>query len=542
MRLSSVSAHRDGVTVLVGAPGEDVVWTAGEDGAVRCWTTAPREVQPLGAAGGDDDDDAGVPDTHRWPVTLRRIRNIRASARRRITALLLGPAGTPAQDLVVSGAVDCTVRMFSRSTGEPIVTCRGHGRYITRLVFSPDARHVLSGSLDGSVRMWTAPGGVFVATFATDVPGTEAGVDGLVACLSTLPRHPGHGGDNDPVTAAPTAFVSATVGGTLCVWDATRNMQLGCNPTGDPIHALTVLPPRLDSCRVAAPLSWHADVVTSHRSGSIRTWRVRLPAPPGGGAAGDAMEVDDQENGGEAVRLLGTVLAVHSDWATHVTPLPCHGGNLLVLSAGEDGVLATVRVATPVLPWSRATHAVFPEAFQAAARTFLLCLARIAARGIPEQQQQQQQQQEQARVPVLLLLVGDEREDGEGRKKLRTASGTTPQRRPAGIAAAAGGAPCGTPTPVSPPPGMDMDPPAPRSSGRRGASSAGAPAAHISEMKAAAQARRLGGSSAGAGSRARTSLGTALHVGLPLHGVTRDAVVDRVLAALAADLYSPGRV
>ena len=540
MRLSSVSAHRDGVTVLLAAPGEDVVWTAGEDGAVRSWTTAPREVQPLGAAGGDDDDDAGVPDNHRWPVTLRRTRNIRASARRRITALLLGPAGTPAHDLVVSGAVDCTVRMFSRSTGEPIVTCRGHGRYITRLVFSPDARHVLSGSLDGSVRMWTAPGGVFVATFATDVPlapGTEPGVDGLVACLSILPRHPDHGGDNDPVTAAPTAFVSATVGGTLCVWDATRNMQLGCHGTGDPIHALTVLPPRLDARRVAAPLSWQADVVTSHRSGALRTWRVRLPAPPGGGSTGDAMEVDDQENGGEAVRLMGTVPSVHSDWATHVTPLPCHGGNLLVLSAGEDGVLATVRVATPVQPWSRATHTVFPEAFQAAAKAFLLCLARIAARGIPEQQQHQQ-----ARVPVLLLLVGDERDEEEGRKKLRTASGTTPKRLTAGVAAAAAGAPCGTPTPVSPPPGMDMDHPAPRSSGRRGATSAGAPAAPGSQMKAAAQARRLGGSSAGPGSRARTSLGTALHVGLPLHGVTRDAVVDRVLAALAADLYSPGRV
>lgn len=541
-----MSAHRDGVTCLVGTPGIDVVWTAGEDGALRSWTTGQREAH-LAGAGGDEDDEAGAaPDYQRWPVTLRRIRSIRASTRRRITCLVLGPAGTPSHDLVVSGAVDCTVRMFARSTGEAVVTCRGHGRYITRIAFSPDGRHVLSGSLDGTVRMWTAPGGVAVTTFATDVPhppGAEPTVDGLVACLATMPRHPGHGGDDsDPLAASPTAFVSATVGGTLCVWDATRNVQLGCHPTSDPVHALTVLPPRLAAGTPAAPLTWHADVVTSHRSGSLRTWRVRLPAPPAGG--GDAMDVDDQENGGDQVRLLGTLPAVHNDWATHVTPLPCHGGNVLVLSAGEDGVLATVKVAAPTQPWSRATHAAFPEAFQAAARAFLLCLARIAARGIPAEQVQTQ-----ARVPELLLVVVPaerEREvEDEANKKMRTATGATPKRLHAGVVATAvAGAPCGTPTPVSPPPGMDVDLPAPRSTGRRGVPAAvnptaGATATAASQMKAAAQARRgLGPSPA---SRARTSLGTALHVGLPLHGVTRDAVVDRVLAALAADLYSPGR-
>ena len=547
-RVASVSAHQDSCTCLALDVNAQAVWTAGEDGMLRCWVAAPRQAY---------DSDGGTGSL----VIRQRGRPISAHDRR-VTCIALGPpASEAARHLIASGGMDRSVRVHSTEVpGDPVLvcTCRGHSRWITRVQFTHDGVHLLSGSFDGTINMWNSTNGNHLRSFAVSpsnglgprawmgpppapqahTPGGE--LDAMITAIAVMPPpaelHQHLGERKCPLQHF---FVAASMDGKIACWKAPPGRGLeprlvGSATTGDAVNALTVLPPRRSGTN-----GWMAVVVAAHRSGSLTTWRtatdgVRHPS-----------WWDDPD--WCTFTPLAVLHRVHSDWASQLVIHPGFGGNSLVLSAGEDGTLACVRVAPPTCAWSRAAHGAFPDGFRAAARTFLLCLARMASdMSVPPQ----------AVFPKLQQLSGTKR------KRALSLTGTLPDS--AQFASPLKGA-C---TPLA----VDLPAPAsagPRSRGTRGAGDIlatpmptpthrresprlhGAPPAasargNTPPAKASLQTRvaalSCGLSSIhrdGNGSPAAAMGAQAPGGGLLLHGATRDAIVDNVLAALANIMYSP---
>ena len=81
---------------------------------------------------------------------------------------------SPDNKHVVSGHVDfiseeCFIYVWDVSTGDKILgPLKGHRRNVVTVVYSPDGRHILSGSRDGFVIVWdSTTGGILFGPFAT---------------------------------------------------------------------------------------------------------------------------------------------------------------------------------------------------------------------------------------------------------------------------------------------------------------------------------------------------------------------------------------
>jgi WD40 repeat protein len=59
--------------------------------------------------------------------------------------------------VTAGGAEDPTIRLWDVRTGRERARLEGHTDAVTRAIFTPGDRQVLSGSLDKSVRLWTIP-------------------------------------------------------------------------------------------------------------------------------------------------------------------------------------------------------------------------------------------------------------------------------------------------------------------------------------------------------------------------------------------------
>ncbi len=58
---------------------------------------------------------------------------------------------------ILLGCNDATVRLLDRSDMREITRLRGHKAYVQGVAFSPDGRYALSGSWDGTLRLWKLP-------------------------------------------------------------------------------------------------------------------------------------------------------------------------------------------------------------------------------------------------------------------------------------------------------------------------------------------------------------------------------------------------
>ena len=83
----------------------------------------------------------------------------------RVTSVAYSPDGRH----IVSGSRDMTIRIWDAKTGAAIgdSPLEGHTEWVTSVAYSPDARHIISGSGDKTIRIWDAKTGTAIGQMET---------------------------------------------------------------------------------------------------------------------------------------------------------------------------------------------------------------------------------------------------------------------------------------------------------------------------------------------------------------------------------------
>lgn len=145
-------------------------------------------------------------------------------------------AYSPDDAMVVTGGVDGNIRLWS-AAGESIRTLEGHGKVIYEVVFSPDGKFLLSGSEDSTARLWDVETGellqvfedqentIYGVSFSPDGQAiASASVDGTVkiyAVTGELLQTLETGAENYDVSfnADGSAIATASEDGILRLWN-----------------------------------------------------------------------------------------------------------------------------------------------------------------------------------------------------------------------------------------------------------------------------------------------------------------------------------
>ena len=114
------------------SPVDDLLATAGADGAVRLWDLQSR--------------------TRRQ--SLRTDMHLRSGHDARALALAFSPDGS----LLASGHVDGSIHLWDMATGEEVrVRLRHEEQMVSALAFSPDGRTLATGGVDSTLKLWDVP-------------------------------------------------------------------------------------------------------------------------------------------------------------------------------------------------------------------------------------------------------------------------------------------------------------------------------------------------------------------------------------------------
>ncbi|KAL5633015.1 hypothetical protein ACGC1H_003492 [Rhizoctonia solani] len=165
-------------------------------------------------------------------------------------------AFSPDGSYVVSGSLDCTVRLWDLSNGATISVLRGHSGTVDSVQFAPNEPHVISGSQDRSIRIWNTSDGTLIRLLR------KAHSQGITSIA---------------VSSDGSRIVSGSRDRTTCVWD-TRRGELTAGPfksdaevrsvgfSGDGVRVISV-----DQKIVRV---WNAQGIPHAQNDSNKIWRI----------------------------------------------------------------------------------------------------------------------------------------------------------------------------------------------------------------------------------------------------------------------------
>lgn len=187
--LLTLAGHTSEVLRVAFTPDGDRLLTGGADRTTRMWDISVRGGRDWLTVPGPDMRFAGVafsPDGATFAVpnqisgvairsvdTGEKLMTLRGGGM--ITRMAFSPDGTRLAGAAGSGAsqVDAnrTVPIWDVRTGKLLMTLQGHEDEVTAVAFSPDGSSLVTGSMDGELRVWNAATGV--EERALDVSDTQ---------------------------------------------------------------------------------------------------------------------------------------------------------------------------------------------------------------------------------------------------------------------------------------------------------------------------------------------------------------------------------
>jgi len=164
-----VAFSPDGKQILSGGTGQITLWKVDSDKAVLDFkglniyfvtyvAFSPDGKQVLSDAYNlfNYDNDVKL-----WDVKTGKAIKTFKGHKSAIHAMAFSPDGKH----IASGSSDNTVILWDTATGKAAKTLTGHTSAVTSIAFSSDGRQILSGSLDGAVCLWNADTGKEAAKF-----------------------------------------------------------------------------------------------------------------------------------------------------------------------------------------------------------------------------------------------------------------------------------------------------------------------------------------------------------------------------------------
>jgi WD40 repeat protein len=114
-------------------------------------------------------------------------------------------AWSPDSTRILTGSTDGTVRIWDAATAEPPHQLRDHTDWVQAVAWSPDSTRILTGGYSGTVRVWDA------------------------ATAEPLEQLSGHTSGVQAVAWSPdsTRILTGSTDGTVRVWDATSGLPVG---------------------------------------------------------------------------------------------------------------------------------------------------------------------------------------------------------------------------------------------------------------------------------------------------------------------------
>ncbi|MBN1203082.1 MAG: WD40 repeat domain-containing protein [Anaerolineae bacterium] len=183
--MEGAKAHAGIVYSLAVSPDDSLLASGGGDNTVKLWAISSGALlQTL-----TDHTDA--------------VRAVAFNPAQDLLALEGSESEQPANKLLASGSSDGTVKLWAAPGGELIQTLQGHSDTVLSVAFSPDGTLLASGSADGSVIVWSVSDGAPLHTLSGEYNAASRlafSPDGALLAV-------GYPGDNDGIMCTLNSMV-----------------------------------------------------------------------------------------------------------------------------------------------------------------------------------------------------------------------------------------------------------------------------------------------------------------------------------------------
>ncbi|CAE6467205.1 unnamed protein product [Rhizoctonia solani] len=257
---STVLGHTKAITCVEFSPDGASLISSSADSAICIWDAYTGELRhkPFTGHAGGVNSTAFSPDkevflsggddctARLWDATNGRMINVPPALHKAgITSVAFSPVdGTS----FATGSHDNTLCVWNSQGTELANRFEGHTQSVTSLAFSPDGKHILSGSWDNTIRLWSTDTGAIVAQRPENNSESLDGHNDIVTCIAFAPDG--------------TCIASGSFDGTVQVRSASMDGPILAKLFERYANAVTSV--------VFSPNS--ARLVAGSRDGTIRMW------------------------------------------------------------------------------------------------------------------------------------------------------------------------------------------------------------------------------------------------------------------------------